>query len=297
MPHLDPALLARIADLEFAARLIVEGARLGAHRSAYVGTGAEFQQMRPYLPGDDVKFLDWKHYARTDRLFTRVHRRTSEWPVMIALDTSGSMGFAGADGVTKLRMATLLAAALAYLLIDSDDAAGLVTHADAVGTMLPARTGRPHLLRVLGTLQRTTTQGLTDLAATVRHTALKLGRRGMIVLISDLYDEDGWQRATREVRQMGHEVALLHVLAPGELTLEARGDLELVDLETGARVVAQASALKPGYDSAMAEFVARQRSTAEREGMTYVEAFTDTPPDAVLRALSQARARQGGPSW
>ncbi len=78
---LDPALLARIADLELAARLIVEGARLGAHRSPFTGTGAEFQQMRPYLPGDDLKHLDWKHYARTDRLFTRVYRETTEWPV------------------------------------------------------------------------------------------------------------------------------------------------------------------------------------------------------------------------
>ncbi len=297
MPHLDPALLARIADLELAARLIVEGARLGAHRSAYVGTGAEFQQMRAYLPGDDVKHLDWKHYARTDRLFTRVHRQTSEWPVMIALDTSGSMGFGGPDGITKLRMATLLAAALAYVLIDRDDAAGLVTHAETIGTMLPARTGRPHLLRILGTLQRTTTHGLTDLAAAVRRTALRLGRRGMIVLVSDLYDEAGWHRAMREVRQMGHEVALLHVLAPGELTLEASGDLEFVDLETGGRVVAQATAIKPDYDRAMAGFVARQRAVAAREGMTYVEAFTDRPPDAVLRTLAQARLRQGGPLW
>src|SRR5690606_3584665 len=104
MLRLDPALLARIADLELAARLIVEGARLGAHRSLDMGTGAEFQQMRAYLPGDDVKHLDWKHYARTDRLYTRVYRQTSEWPVMIALDTSHSMAFTGANGVSKLRM-------------------------------------------------------------------------------------------------------------------------------------------------------------------------------------------------
>ena len=139
---LDPGLLARIADLELAARLIVEGARLGAHRSPYTGTGAEFQQMRPYLPGDDLKHLDWKHYARTDRLFTRVYRETTEWPVMLAIDTSRSMAFDEGAGASKLQVAVLLAAALAYLLVQQGVAVGLVSHVEDVGLSLPARTGR-----------------------------------------------------------------------------------------------------------------------------------------------------------
>lgn len=294
MERLDPALLARIADLELAARLIVEGARLGAHRSPRTGTGAEFQQMRAYLPGDDLKHLDWKHYARTDRLYTRVYRQTTEWPVMLAVDTSRSMDFADSQGVTKLRMATLLAAALAYVLLDQGEAVGLVTHAEAVGAVLPARTGRPHLMRVLGTLQHTTPGIGTDLVAGVRRAALRLGRRGLVVLISDLYDEEGWQRAMREVHRMGHEVALLHVLTPEERTLAYTGDVAFVDLETDAKVVAQPAAVREAYQREFTAFVTRQRQAAAREGLAYVDASTDRMPHDVLQAFSQERLRRGG---
>ena len=290
MLRLDPALLARIADLELAARLIVEGARLGSHRSPYMGTGAEFQQMRPYLPGDDLKHLDWKHYARTDRLFTRVYRETTEWPVMIALDTSRSMAFADAHGVTKLRAATLLAAALAYVLLQQGESVGLVTHGDAVGAVLPARTGRPHLMRVLGTLQHLASRGTTDLASAVRRSALRLGRRGFVILLSDLYD-DAWQGAMREVRRMGHEVALLHVLTPAERTLDAEGDVEFIDMESDERIVASATRVKAAYDANVARFIEDQRAFAAVEGMTYVDASTDRPPDAVLQAFSQERRK------
>lgn len=292
MLRLDPALLARIADLELAARLIVEGARIGSHRSPYVGTGAEFQQLRPYLPGDDLKHLDWKHYARTDRLFTRVYRETTEWPVMLALDTSRSMAFADRRGVTKLRAATLLAAALAYILLRQGESVGLVTHDVVAGAVLPARTGRPHLLRVLGTLQHVEAHGATDLAGAVRRASLRLGRRGFVVLLSDLYD-DGWQRAMREVRRMGHEVALLHVLTPDERTLETGGDVEFIDLESDARLVANGARVKPAYDAAMQAFIDAQRGFAAIEGMTYLDAGTDRPPDAVLQAFSQDRRHPG----
>lgn len=294
MERLDPALLARIADLELAARLIVEGARLGAHRSPHTGTGAEFQQMRAYLPGDDLKHLDWKHYARTDRLYTRVYRQTTEWPVMLAVDTSRSMDFADGKGVTKLRMATLLAAALAYVLLDQGEAVGLVTHAENAGAVLPARTGRPHLMRVLGTLQHTTPGIGTDLAAGVRRAALRLGRRGLVVLISDLYDEVGWQRAMREVHRMGHEVALLHVVTPEERTLAYTGDVAFVDLETDATVVAQPAAVREAYLREFTAFVARQRQAAAREGLAYVDASTDRMPHDVLQAFSHERLRRGG---
>lgn len=292
MLRLDPALLARIADLELAARLIVEGARLGSHRSPYMGTGAEFQQMRPYLPGDDLKHLDWKHYARTDRLYTRVYRETTEWPVMLALDTSRSMAFADRHGVTKLRAATLLAAALGYVLLQQGEAVGLVTHDDEVGTVLPARTGRPHLMRVLGTLQHVEARGATDLSGTVRRAALRLGRRGFVILLSDLYD-DAWQRAMREVRRMGHEVALLHVLTPDERSLDAGSDVEFIDLETDERLVANETRVKPAYDAGVQAFIEAQRTYAAAEGMTYVEAGTDRAPDAVLQAFSQARRHPG----
>ncbi len=291
---LDPALLARIADLELAARLIVEGARLGAHRSPFTGTGAEFQQMRPYLPGDDLKHLDWKHYARTDRLFTRVYRQTTEWPVMIAIDTSRSMAFADAAGVSKLQFGVLLAAALTYLLVQQGEAVGLVTHGTQTGVALPARTGRPHLVRTLGLLAGVTADGATDLGGAIRRAASRLGRRGCVALISDLYGSDDLQPALREARRMGHEVVVFHVLTPGERVLDARGDAEFVDLETGERLVANVPSVREEYAARVTAFVDEARAFCTSEGITFVAAGTDTPIDGVLRAFTQQRAPQAG---
>jgi uncharacterized protein (DUF58 family) len=291
---LDPALLARIADLELAARLIVEGVRLGAHRSPFTGTGAEFQQMRPYLPGDDLKHLDWKHYARTDRLFTRVYRETTEWPVMLVLDTSQSMAFADGRGITKLQVGTLIAAALSYLLVQQGEAVGLVTHGADTGTALPARTGRPHLVRTLGVLSRVRAGGPTDLGTAVRRAAARLGRRGCVALISDLYGDDDVEPALREARRMGHEVAVFHVLTPDERELPSRGDVEFVDLETGEHLVANTSAIRDEYAERVGRFIERSRAFATIEGITFVDAGTAAPIDAVLRAFTQQRASQAG---
>lgn len=302
---LDPALLARIADLELAARLIVEGARLGSHRSPFTGTGAEFQQMRPYLPGDDLKHLDWKHYARTDRLFTRVYRETTEWPVMLAIDTSRSMAFVDHNGMSKLRMGALLAAAMTYLLVHQGEAVGLVTHpapprgaarqggAD-IGDALPARTGRPHLVRMLGLLSRITAAGGTDLAGAIRRAAARLGRRGCLALISDLYGADDTHQALREVRRMGHEVVVFHVLSPEERRLDGPGDVEFIDLETDERLVASTPAIREAYAARVAAFIAQQREFAVAEGIAFVDAGTDRPIDVVLRTFTQQRAPQAG---
>lgn len=290
---LDPALLARIADLELAARLVVEGARLGAHRSPFTGTGAEFQQMRPYLPGDDLKHLDWKHYARTDRLFTRVHRETTEWPVMIAIDTSRSMAFADSSGTSKLRVGVLLGAALAYLLVQQGEAVGLLGHAEASGPSLPARTGRVHLVRLLGTLATLEPVGGTDLAAAVRRAATRLGRRGCLVLVSDLYGSEDWTATLREARRMGHEVVLFHVLADREAALADDGDVEYRDLETGARVVTSTAARRE-YAARLQAFIDEHRAFARGEGITFVPVDTRAPLDLVLRSFTQQRAMHAG---
>lgn len=291
---LDPALLARIADLELAARLIVEGARLGAHRSPFTGTGAEFQQMRPYLPGDDLKHLDWKHYARTDRLFTRVYRETTEWPVMLAVDASRSMAFADGRGVTKLQVARLLAAALTYLLVQQGEAVGLVSHAQETGVALPARTGRPHLVRLLAALAGLEAQGGTDLAGGLRRAAARLGRRGCVALISDLYGSEGWEVALREARRMGHEVVIFHVLAPEERTLPPGGDAEFVDLENDDRLVTSIPAILEAYVARFTAFEHAQRAFAHGEGITFVSADTTRAIDGVLREFTEQRVPQAG---
>jgi uncharacterized protein (DUF58 family) len=191
-------------------------------------------------------------------------------------------------------VAALLAAALTYLLVQQGEAVGLVSHGDDVGLSLPARTGRTHLVRVLGTLGRLRAEGGTDLVGALRRAAARLGRRGCVALISDLYGAEGWQTALREARRMGHEVVVFQVLAPGEQRLAASGDVEYVDLETGERLVASTPAVRDGYEQRMRAFVDAQRAFARAEGMTFVDVGTDRPLDAVLRAFTQQRAAQAG---
>jgi uncharacterized protein (DUF58 family) len=288
----DPALLANLADLELAARLIVEGAQLGAHRSPFTGGGDEFEQMRPYLPGDDIRRLDWSHYGRTNRLFTRMHRDTTEWPVMLVLDASASMAFGGHGPTTKWHYARLLAAALTYLLVRQGDAVGLVVDPQPSSEDLGVTAGRAQLVRVLATLQALEADGTANLAHAVRRAAARSRRRGLLVILSDLLDDEGaWQEAVREVRVMQREVAILHVCSPDERQLRYAGEVEFEDLETGQRLVASAERIRRSYDDQAEAFAARQARFAHRHGITLVDALTTASPDRVLRALAGRRVR------
>src|SRR5687768_10240692 len=189
MSVLDPRALAAIHDLALVARVTVEGALSGLHRSPFHGYSAEFSQYRHYRPGDDLKYIDWKLFARTDRLYTKQFRETTNLACQIALDASASMDYAGAARVTKFQYGRLLAGALAHLVSRQGDAVGLVTYADVIRQYLPSRGGQAHLRSVLIGLSRTDPGGQTDGAAALGRTIDLLKRRGLLVLISDLYDE------------------------------------------------------------------------------------------------------------
>src|SRR3954466_10491196 len=148
MTALSPAVVAAIDDLELAARIVVEGLRTGGHRSPFHGYSTEFRQHRPYRAGDDLKYLDWKLYARSDRLYTRQFRETTNLSVMLPLDTSGSMQYPPA-GVSKFRYGQILTAALAYLASEDGHAVGVMTMQDGKLSYIPARGGRPHLRSLL----------------------------------------------------------------------------------------------------------------------------------------------------
>jgi uncharacterized protein (DUF58 family) len=196
--------------------------------------------------------------------------------------------------VTKMQVGVLLAAALTYLLVQQGEAVGLVTHGAAIGDTLPARTGRPHLVRMLGVLSRVQAGGTTDLAGGIRRAAARLGRRGCLALISDLYGADDLQPTLREARRMGHEVIVFHVLAPEERVLPAAADVEFIDLETDERLVASTPLIRDAYAARVASFIAAQQAFAAAEGITFVEAGTERAVDAVLRAFTQQRAPQAG---
>jgi uncharacterized protein (DUF58 family) len=284
---LQPAVVAALGDLELAARLVVEGMRAGPHRSPFRGFSTEFQQHRSYRSGDDLRHLDWKLLARTDRLYTRQFRDTTNMSVMIVVDTSASMAFAGGGGkddVSKLRYASILAAALAYLAVTEGDAAGLMAAADGPLTYLPARGGRAHLRSLVARLDKLTPAGTWDPARSIARAAELMKRRGLIIVLSDLYDaEDDTLRELKRARRRGHDVALLQTLSRPEIAFNYRGDVEFADLETGARRVVPADAIGASYRAAVGDFLTRWRTRAQQFGIDYALFPTDEPPARALR--------------
>jgi uncharacterized protein (DUF58 family) len=294
----DAAALSAIADLELVSKRVVDGTISGLHRSPFHGYSAEFSQYRHYRPGDDLKYVDWKLFARTDRLYTKQFRETTNLWCQIALDASASMNYATSGdsgaGVTKFQYARLLAASLAHLVSRQGDAVGLVTYADGIRRFLPSRGGQAHLRSLLLTLGRTEPSGRTDSAAALARTIDLLKRRGLLVVLSDLYDEsDAVERALMRAAHIGHEVIVFQILTRDEVELPFRDDVELEDPETGRLVLSNGRAAGRAYREAISGFLERWRTRCATYGIDYVRVFTDTPLDTALRSYLRRRVVGG----
>ncbi len=293
---LDPASLARIGDLEFVARAVVDGLVSGLHRSPFHGYSAEFSQYRHYRPGDDLKYVDWKLFARTDRLYTKQYRETTNTLATLLVDTSRSMDFAAA-GVTKLRYAVTVAAALAHLMSGQGDAVGLLAYGPGVVRYLPPRAGKSHLRGLLVALARLQASGTTDGAMAVERATDLLRRRGLLVVISDFYDADeALFLALRRAMKVGHEVVALQVVTPAELEFPYGGALRVEDLETGRRLELDAARARPAYTEAFGRFRDECRRRLTREGVDYVALETSESPAAALRPYLVSRRLRGAHS-
>lgn len=288
---LDPALLASIGDLEMVARVTVDGTISGLHRSPFHGYSAEFSQYRHYRPGDDLKYIDWKLFARTDRLYTKQYRETTNLVAQVAIDASGSMAFKGRTGVAKIEYARLLGAALSHMISSQGDSVGMVVYADELRQHVPSRAGQAHLRGLLVRLSKLKASGGTAAGAALRRAIDLLRRRGLLLVVSDLYDEDqSVERELRRAARIGHEVAVFHVIARDEAEFPFAGEVELEDLETGRTVVAGPAAAA-AYRQEFAAFLERWRLRCSAHGIDYTRVMTDMPLDAALRGYLIRRAR------
>ena len=280
---LSPSLVAAVDDLEVVARLIVEGTRSGQHRSPFHGFSNEFSQYRAYRPGDDLKYLDWKVLARSDRLYTRQFRETTNMSAMICLDSSASMAYPE-TGVSKFRYASMMAAALAHLIVMQGDAVGLMSMQGGRLVYLPARGGRGHLRTVLAQIDKLEPSGQWDPRSVIPRVADLLRRRGLVFVISDFYDAPDDSRVElRRVSRRGHDVALLQVVSKQEVDLPFSGDFEFEDLESGAHVQLDPRQARAAYRNSMASFLEGWRSGAKRDGFDYALMTTDEAPSEALR--------------
>ncbi|HEY0544177.1 MAG TPA: DUF58 domain-containing protein [Pyrinomonadaceae bacterium] len=286
---LNPSVLAAIGRLDLIARTVVEGFLIGLHRSPYHGLSQEFAEHRPYIAGDEMRRVDWRIYGRTDRLYVKEFEEETNVAVRLLLDVSGSLAFAPRD-VQKLEYARYLLASLAYLAIRQNDRAGLVCFDEEVRERIATRGGQRHLHAILAALERVRAGGRTRVGQTLLREAAQWKRRGLAVLVSDLYDEpEEIADAVARVRRVGHDVVIFHLLDRAEKLLERRGTFEFHDLETGEILIADTERIRKAYTKRVAGQRAYFAREFERTGAEYVELDTSEPLDKALAIYLRMR--------
>jgi uncharacterized protein (DUF58 family) len=286
--YLRPEVTDRIRRLELTARRVVEGFLSGMHRSPYFGQSIEFLQHRQYTRGDETRHIDWKVYARQDRLVIKQFEEETNLRLHLVVDRSHSMAYGNGDS-NKFDYSASIAASLAYLAIREKDACGLHTFDTGVRETVAAKSSQNHLTRVLMALDRVGTDGRTDLTQVAREIAQTIPRRGVVVVISDLLGIDSLVDGLRLFRQRGHDVALFHVLHDDELNFEFNGATRFEGLETDEFLNCNPRALREGYLEALQQFLEETRRACGRLMIDYTLVRTSDPLDAVLAKFLSIR--------
>ena len=286
---LDPQSLASISSLKLIAKSVVEGFLVGLHRSPFHGYSAEFAEYRPYNPGDDVRYIDWRVYARTDRYYVKRFEEETDLNCYLLLDTSRSMAYKP-GAVSKIDYARFLAASLAYLMTIQRDRISLLLISDRVKQALSPGGGHRHLQSFLHELEAATAEGKTLLKAALLRVAESLGRRGLVIIISDLYDDaKDVTRALIRFRRAGHEVIVFHLIDATETGLEFAGPVEFEDLETGERVSLDPARARRDYLRRLEATLSFYNRELSKEGIDFVSLDTSRPLDHALLAYLRRR--------
>jgi uncharacterized protein (DUF58 family) len=263
-----------IQAMTFRAKTTVEGFITGLHKSPFHGFSAEFSQHRQYMPGDELKRLDWKVLARTNRLYVKEFEDETNLRCTIILDASGSMQYrsekAHARFATKYEYAVELSAAFAFLMMRQRDAAGVAMFGSAVQRYFPPRSAFTYLQEIYRALLGVEPQGGTAIATSLHSIAEQISRRGLVILISDLWDDtESTLSALRHFRHYGHEVIVLHILDPAEMEFDFRGATIFRDMETGEQIQTQPQQLKMAYLQQLEARTALIRSACMQQHIDY----------------------------
>ena len=298
---LDPAVLASISSLDLLAKTVVDGFVAGLHRSPDFGFSQEFEEYRAYTPGDDLRHVDWNLFARTERMYLKRYRGETNSTLTILLDASRSMEFTSADGTakggrqpSKMDYARFAAASLFYLAIHNQrDGAGLIVFDDEVRDFVRPSMRQGQLHRLMAGLEQAEALARTDYAKPMRHFQELVRRRGIVIVVSDFYEDPTTiVKAIEPLRFHGNEVVLFHVLDPKELKPEIKGPSILVDMETQQRLEVIPEYTKVAYVEKIEAHIETLRNKTKGAGMDYHLLVTDQPLDTVLRRY--LAIRQGG---
>ncbi|MGH7538272.1 MAG: DUF58 domain-containing protein [Gemmatimonadales bacterium] len=285
---LDPAEVARLGGIEIVAQGVVEGFLSGMHRSPFRGFSVEFTEHRPYQPGDELRYLDWRILGRSDRLFVKQFEEETNLRAMILLDASRSMAWRGAaDRLTKREYADRLAAALGLILLRQRDATGLVTFDEAVRVVVPARVKTGQWRRLVRGIVETPEGRGTAAEAALRQVTSLLVRRGLVLLLSDLLlERELLLTALRYLRHRGHQVVVLHLMDPAERELTGPPEVRFLDPESDASVVVRPRELARAYRDTVQREIAAWRAACRRHEIAYHDVTTDQPFGLALRRLA-----------
>jgi uncharacterized protein (DUF58 family) len=287
----DPDVIARIADLTLRARRLVEGAISGMHRSPFHGFNIEFAEYREYTPGDDLRRLDWRVYARSDRHYIKQYEEESNVRVTFVMDASASMNYRGTGvALSKFDYAATLAVALAMLLARQQDPVGLVLFDEKAGTILPPSATQGQVMVMADLLGKCTPARRTELGGLLRSLTDQLRRRSILVIVSDLFtDLDALYDGLNRMRFVGHDVLVLQVLDRDELELPFDGPTVFRDIEGDEELFAEPWAFRRSYRRAIESFLDEVKRECGSRGFDHVRFFTDEPLGETLAYFLHSR--------
>jgi uncharacterized protein (DUF58 family) len=291
--YLDPAVLSKINNLELRARLVVEGFITGLHKSPFHGFSVEFSQHRQYNYGDNLRYIDWKVFGRTDRFYIKQFEEETNLKAYILLDISKSMTF-GTTALSKIDYGKNLAAAMSYLMLLQRDAVGLSLFDSQIQKIIPPRSVTSYLQPILSELDNIEAGQDTDIGSILHSMSDRLKRRGLIILISDLYDiPENVLTGLRHFRYNQHEVLVFHLLDPIELSFEFEGDVEFEDLESGEKIRTYPWYVRQEYAEAMKNFERHYRRQCREHLIDYHLITTDQTLDLALMEYMIKRKKLG----
>lgn len=282
---LDPKVIARLNRISVTARQPMLGSVTGMHKSAARGSSVEFAEYRKYVPGDDIRHIDWRVYARSDKYFIKEFEADTNLRCYLIMDTSASMGFAAADG-TKFDYARKLAAHLAYVLIQQGDAVGLTTFGEKMVHDIPSRRSPLHLRLILDTIMKVKPVGKTELVQTIHDLAEKISSRALVVVISDLFTEvEPLLDCFQHMRFRKHDLAIFHLLDDQELSFGFDRPIRFQDMESSFSLVTDPSVIKSNYLDAVDNYLRAMQRGCREFGVDYQRISTDTPFEKILSSF------------
>jgi len=292
--YLDPVALSKLGGLELVARLVVEGAVTGLHKSPYQGFSIEFAEHRQYMPGDEIRNIDWKVYAKSDRYYVKKYEEETNLRAYILLDASKSMDFKS-NGLSKLEYGCYLTASLSYLMLKQRDSVGLVTFDTQMREYVPPRGTPTHLHAITNVLEETEAGNETAISKVFHELAQRIVRRGLVIIISDLLDEPNEVLTSlKHLRHRKHEVIVFHLLDKAELEFSFDGPIVFRDLETQSTLSTQASALRDEYMNQIKKFISAYEDGCGSSAIDYVQIDTSVPFHSVLFSYLSHRSQTKG---